>query len=469
MNTRRYRQVFFASLATVLVSATLLGLIGVTHWRGQQVLKTDTRTVIAQATEQLRRSLRSRRGTLTFFRDTLNRRPDLTPEHLQAMAASATQHTRHLLGVGLVQSNNRLTWWHGPASVGAVDLPRLHHATIQRTRLRGVWRVPSTFVSEQTSRPYLLMLEPLRAAHPGRGAVVGVFDLKPLLADFFASGVHQHYPVQLLDGDTLLFRSGNWRPSDDRHPMVVVEHLLSIDAARWTVQMEPSHSGIVQTLSWFNLLLITLSVIAGGGVTAIVWLLAMRTWILQRAVARRTAALRRTLQRLRQLATTDELTGLYNRRFFLNRWQWEYQRARRYQRPLACLMIDVNGFKQVNDRLGHHAGDLVLQHVAKELQTMLRQSDILARFGGDEFMIALPETTPAHAQHVAQKLRDLQVTVRRQRAQSIPPVRISVGIACLVGDARPEEILQAADESLYTSRKQTAQTAAPLPVEIEAS
>jgi diguanylate cyclase (GGDEF)-like protein len=203
-----------------------------------------------------------------------------------------------------------------------------------------------------------------------------------------------------------------------------------------------------------NILLMVLSVIAGLGVTTIVWLLAARTWILQRAVTRRTSALRRALSRLRQIATTDELTGLHNRRFFLNRWEWEYKRAKRYQRPLACLMIDLNGFKQVNDRLGHETGDLVLKRVAQELKALLRQSDILARLGGDEFVAALPETTPAQATMVAEKLRHVTIQMPEAHEQGLPPVTLSVGMSRIGHhEDGPQDMLRAADQSLYADKR----------------
>ena len=229
---------------------------------------------------------------------------------------------------------------------------------------------------------------------------------------------------------------------------------MAVDSARWTLQMQPGSSRVTQALSWFNMLLISLSLIAGIGVTVIVWLLATRAWILQRAVARRTAALRRTLKRLRQMAITDELTGLHNRRFFLDRWTWECDRAKRYQRPLACLIIDVNGFKQVNDQLGHPAGDLVLKHVAQELKTALRQADILARFGGDEFVIALPETSLEQAEAVAEKLRQVSIPVPEGVARRLSPISLSVGLSLVEQeDDSPQEILQAADQSLYASKR----------------
>lgn len=453
LTTRRYRQVLIALLVTVFTSATCLGLISIVRWRGHQALTSDTQSIVAQTSEQLIRALKSRRGTLTFIRDTLNRQPDVATPHLQAIGASATQHTRHLLAVGLIRQDAFPVWWDGPRGFSRREQAYLNQAILRRTRLAGIWRVPSTFATQHTSRPLLIMFEPLRHPSLQRHAIVGAFDLKPLLADFFASGLAQRYPVQIIDNGSVLYRSRDWQPPAEGEGPVVVERPLSVDAVRWTVQMQPGASGIVQTLSWVNLLLIGLSAIAGLGVTTIVWLLAARTWILQRAVARRTQALRRTLGRLRQLATTDELTGLHNRRFFLSRWVWECDRAKRYQRPLACLMIDLNGFKQVNDRLGHRAGDFVLQQVAKELKAVMRQSDILARFGGDEFIVALPETSSERARTVAQKLRQLTIPVPATRGRSVEPVSLSVGVGYLSQDERPEDIIQAADQSLYTSKR----------------
>jgi diguanylate cyclase (GGDEF)-like protein len=215
--------------------------------------------------------------------------------------------------------------------------------------------------------------------------------------------------------------------------------------------MQPGSTPVVQTLSWLNALVVGVGVIAGAGITVIVWILAARTWILQRAVARRTAALRRATERLRELSIRDELTGLYNRRFFLERLEWECDRARRYQRPFACLMIDLNGFKQVNDKLGHQAGDFVLKRVAQELSLALRQSDILARFGGDEFAIALPETTAAQAEAVADKLRSVHIDAPDGAARGVPSVTLSVGMSRLSPDRdRASELLEEADRSLYT-------------------
>ena len=451
----RSRRILIASGITLLTSASLLGLVAVIRWRGHQAVQSDTRTVLASGSQQLVRALQSRRGTLTFLRDTLSRRPNLSPPQLQAMGASAVEHTRHLLGTGELVAAQLPRWWSGPQTLAPTELAQLNRAIIRRAQLPGAWRVPSTFVTMTTAqRALLVMLEPLRTAPAGQGALIGVFDLKSLLEDFVSMSLPQRYPVQILDGETLLYRSDGWLPTTLERRPIAVEGSVVVDAAHWTIQMQLGSTRVVETLSWFNMLLIGLSILTGLGITVIVWILAARTWILQRAVTRRTAALRRVTKRLRQMAITDELTGLYNRRFFLDRWEWECKRAKRYRRPLACLMVDVNNFKQVNDRLGHHAGDLVLRQVAQELKTALRQSDILARFGGDEFIIALPETSVAAASSVAEKLRHVSIRIPEGATLGLPPISLSIGMSRIEQpDESPQDILEAADQSLYASKR----------------
>ncbi len=450
---KRYRRLLIAAGVTLLVSLSLLGFVVLAKWHGRKAIENDTQTIIAQAGSQLVRSLQSRRGTLTLLRDTLQQSPDLNTPQLKAFGSSAVDHTRHLLGVGSIVPQQPPDWWSGPFQLTHAEQSELNDAILTKLQGRGAWRTPGTFVATtKTQTQILVMIEPLRRTQNQPMAILGAFHLTPLLRDFFTSGTLEGFPVQLLNGTELLYRSKNWAVQTSGQPPVIVEHGIPIDAIRWTLQMQPGANRVNQTLSWLTLSLITLRVIAGLGITFIVWILAARAWILQRAVTRRTAALRRSLQRVRQLATTDELTGLYNRRFFLNRWTWECDRAKRYQRPLACLMVDVNGFKQVNDRLGHLTGDLVLKQVAQELRTLLRQSDIVARFGGDEFVVALPETTPAQAEPVVDKLRQIRIALP-EGSRGVPPVSLSVGISQPLNENdQPEDLLEAADKALYANK-----------------
>lgn len=456
VTARRYRRLLVAAAITLATSLGLLGLIATAKWHGREALHNDTQTIIARAGDQLVRALRSRRGTLTLLRDALQQSSDLNAAQLKAFGASAVGHTRHLLGVGLILREQPPTWWSWPASLNRNERESLNGAIAAQLRRSSAWRAPETFsAAAKNHRQILMMTEPLRGGQEPPRAILGAFDLKPLLQDFFTLGILQGYPAQLLDGNQVLYRSAQWAADGADQSPVVVERAIAIDSLRWTLQMQPGANRVNQTLSWLTFAVVALSILAGTGVIFVVWIMAARTWILQRAVTRRTAALRRSLQRVRQLATKDELTGLYNRRFFLRRWTWECDRAKRYQRPLACLMVDVNGFKQVNDRLGHLTGDCVLKQVAQELQTLLRQSDIIARFGGDEFVVALPETTPEQAESVVEKLRQLRIPVPKEAAKDLPPVSLSVGASQpLDSKDTPEGLLEAADQALYAHKLQ---------------
>ena len=454
---RRNRPLLIAFGITIFTGTMLLGLIGLVRWGGRQAVQKDTATILEQAGQQLLRTLQSRRGTLTLLRDVLNRQSDLTVSQRESLGASAVKHTRHLLGIGLIRSGHPPVWWSGPFEFSSRELAALHRAIGRSTQQRGVWSVPSTFTTSlPEGRVLLVMLEPLRTPQ----ALIGVFDLAPLLRDFFTAAMPHPFPVQVLDGATVLYRSPNWPSAVASSQALIVTFPVALDAARWTISMQPGSTRVVQTLSWFKGLLIILGIMTAAGALLLVWILTARTWMLQRAVARRTAALRRTSRRLRHMAITDELTGLWNRRFFLDRWERECERARRYGRSLACLMIDVNDFKHVNDRLGHQAGDRVLQRVAQELKAGLRQADVLARYGGDEFVIALPETTIAQAEWVAEKLRRVNLTIDAVTEPSIPPVTISVGVSGFEPGRRehPHEILEAADQALYRWKQRLAST-----------
>ena len=109
-------------------------------------------------------------------------------------------------------------------------------------------------------------------------------------------------------------------------------------------------------------------------------------------------------QRLEQLAMNDSLTGLNNRRHFLELADKEFQRARRYKRPLAAMMLDIDRFKQVNDTYGHAVGDQVLRGVAERCRESLREANLLARYGGDEFVVLLLECDLPAAERVATRL-----------------------------------------------------------------
>lgn len=158
----------------------------------------------------------------------------------------------------------------------------------------------------------------------------------------------------------------------------------------------------------------------------------------------------------RAQAMTDVLTAIWNRRYFADRYPAELQRARRYRRSLAVLMIDLDTFKAYNDTYGHLAGDQALQVVAQVLKNNLRASDILCRYGGEEFVLLLPESDLDHALLAAEKLR------RAVAAEALPighgmscgHVTISIGVAaCPENGERESELLHQADRALYGAKQ----------------
>ncbi|THB63579.1 MAG: diguanylate cyclase [Desulfovibrio sp.] len=158
--------------------------------------------------------------------------------------------------------------------------------------------------------------------------------------------------------------------------------------------------------------------------------------------------------KLEYMATTDSLTGLANRRHFLEMAERELERAHRYGNPLSLLMIDADHFKSVNDTYGHDIGDLVLKALARESRLGLRRVDILSRMGGEEFAALLPEADETTAFDVAERLRKRIQSARVDTEQGIITFTVSIGAASLSRDRRTvEQLLKAADKALYAAKE----------------
>lgn len=171
----------------------------------------------------------------------------------------------------------------------------------------------------------------------------------------------------------------------------------------------------------------------------------------QTAVAIANAQLYRKLE---QASITDGLTGLHNYRYFYHRAVMELERAGRYGETLSLIMLDIDHFKQVNDRYGHLAGDTVLNGVAGVIRSEVRGCDIPARYGGEEFAILMPKTGPAEAKHVAERVRlAVRESIFEENGQRIQ-VRISGGIATFPDHAGEiSELVKAADAALYKAKE----------------
>src|SRR5215472_5464194 len=159
-----------------------------------------------------------------------------------------------------------------------------------------------------------------------------------------------------------------------------------------------------------------------------------------------------SFQKAQEQAITDGLTGVKTHRFFMEALSSEWKRSTRAGRSFALVLMDLDRFKFVNDFYGHLEGDLVLQRVGQILETNCRRSDVVARYGGDEFVILMPETTMEHARQLASKLRGWVSADPLLREKNISA---SFGIACYpLHGSSPQELIQVADASMYLSKHQ---------------
>jgi diguanylate cyclase (GGDEF)-like protein len=158
----------------------------------------------------------------------------------------------------------------------------------------------------------------------------------------------------------------------------------------------------------------------------------------------------------RELAYLDSLTQIFNRRYFDQRYQKEIGRAQRYDRALSILMIDIDYFKIYNDYLGHLAGDEALRQVASMLEKNLRKADVVCRYGGEEFVVILPEIGVEPASKVAEKLRKAVMSVSFSGEEKLPnkQLTISIGVAAFPENGKnAEEVLLNADKALYKAKE----------------
>ncbi len=166
--------------------------------------------------------------------------------------------------------------------------------------------------------------------------------------------------------------------------------------------------------------------------------------------------IRKLQQSLEQLVVSDPLTGLHNRRFLMDRLTQEMQRCDRHQEKLAFAMVDLDGFKPINDRFGHVVGDKVLRAVGNALSRCVRVSDVAARYGGDEFGIILPQTPPQGAMQVCERvLRSIGELTLEDDQGATTKVTASLGLAYYPAEGltSAEDLVASADGALYGAKR----------------
>jgi len=161
----------------------------------------------------------------------------------------------------------------------------------------------------------------------------------------------------------------------------------------------------------------------------------------------------RANERLAKIAVEDGLTGLFNHRYMLELLRSEIERAKRYNQPLSCIMIDLDRFAEVNKRYGHVVGDKVLKEVASVLKARCRKTDLICRYGGDEFLIICPHTGLQEARHLAMRLSAALKDPESQTRQRVLNVTASFGVAGFEKDSSITELVGKADKALLRAKE----------------
>lgn len=159
-----------------------------------------------------------------------------------------------------------------------------------------------------------------------------------------------------------------------------------------------------------------------------------------------------TERALRELAIRDDLTHCFNRRYFISALDAELERQRRYGHPITLLLIDVDHFKQVNDRYGHVVGDHALQTLTRVGERIFRENDVFARLGGEEFAVLLPETNVEHGTIIAERFRTQLAQEPVPGAQSDLYLTVSIGATATAKTMTSTTALKSADDALYRAK-----------------
>jgi diguanylate cyclase (GGDEF)-like protein len=167
----------------------------------------------------------------------------------------------------------------------------------------------------------------------------------------------------------------------------------------------------------------------------------------------RAEELRRSAEAASEMSMTDALTGLLNRYGLQRALQRELSEARRYARPLSCLLLDIDFFKAVNDTYGHAVGDVALMQAARALTESVRGSDVVCRYGGEEFLVLAPETAASGARALAEKIRQAVASRLFGDGARTFPLTLSVGVAELRDSESGNDMIARADEALYHAKQ----------------
>ena len=240
----------------------------------------------------------------------------------------------------------------------------------------------------------------------------------------------------------------------------IIDYFVIVDISLSVLYLLPIAFTIWYDKTWFSIILILISTVDWFDATlaaksntyysVLIWNTALRLSVFM-TVAYLLSNLKFSYEREKHLAQNDELTEIVNRRFFLKILQAEYKRSLRYKRALTLAYFDIDNFKQINDFFGHQAGDKLLKLVAQTSKKQIRKFDTIARMGGDEFALLLPEANYENAKLVLDRL---QQHLMEAVAAYSPTISFSIGaITFFALPNSVDEILETADNLMYEVKK----------------
>ena len=261
-------------------------------------------------------------------------------------------------------------------------------------------------------------------------------DLTPMIGDEHPCACsHTHLSEN--------FQNGSPLPPYSVDPCSLLQHLFPDQPENWSHMTFPIQTGD-RPLGLLNLMRPRSLPFSAEEIARVQSLCAPFAVAIERA---------RLFEEVHRLAITDPLTGAYNRRYFLEQAAQECLRAQRYHHAVSLIMMDLDHFKQINDSLGHIAGDQVLRFVIAACQENLRAADLLARFGGEEFIILLPETPLEQALLIAERIRQSIVPAQVITSEGPVQVRVSLGVAsCDTPPWSIDDLIKRADQALYQAK-----------------
>lgn len=439
--SRKLSRYAWAALAVAVIVALF-----VVYFYARQQQTEDLRATVAQNLgEQANYLTHELESRLSFVLDDLRETYATQPPASQAAFSETTRHllsaVPFLIAINYIGPERRIMYTSplegNEAVVGLLIALAAPQQALEQTAATGQPALSPPFEIIQGQQGYSLM-----SRGPASGFFEVVFPATAILAPQSPLVGYGGLALEIMDAGTLIHRASDY-PTDNRSAVTAT---LETTLFNRTLMLEgAARTNLTSSKETFWRLMGEGS-LAAALVLVVVLLSTQTVWL------RRYQRIQRQLERL---ARRDPLTDAYNRLFLEELLDQEEKRARRYEHPLTFVMVDVNRFKEINDRFGHAMGDRVLQEIASLLQEAMRETDYVVRYGGDEFLIVLPETGDRDTEATVQRIQ-AKVAERNKTNPLVDfPVTLAIGSAHWSSGSGQtmEQILAEADRLMYEDKR----------------